>query len=50
MNAVRLFSLGATAAAKDYLRGRISAKFQPSRSKSNPARPSYRVYDHAVYK
>ena len=35
MNAVRLFCLGATtAAAKDYFRGRISAKFQSSRSKS----------------
>ena len=34
MNVVRLFSLGATAVAKDYLKGGISAKFQPSRIKS----------------
>ena len=34
MNVVRLFSLGATAVAKDYLNGGISPKFQPSRSKS----------------
>ena len=39
MNAVRLFPLEATTAAKDYLKGGwggggISPKFQPSRSKS----------------
>ena len=31
MNVVRLFSLGATTAAKDYLKGGLSAKFQPYR-------------------
>ena len=45
MNVVRLFSLGATTDAKDYLRN-----FNLLEAKVNPARHSYGVYNHAVYK
>ena len=45
MNVVRLFSLGATTDAKDYLRN-----FNLLEAKVNPARYSYRVYNHAVHK
>ena len=34
MDIIRFFCLGVTTAAKDYLKGEISAKFYPSRSKS----------------
>ena len=40
MNVVRHFSLGATTDAKDYL----------LEAKENPARHSYRIYNHAVHK
>ena len=45
MNVVRLFSLGATADAKDSLRN-----FNLLEAKVNPMRHSYGVYNHAVYK
>ena len=45
MNAVRLFSFGATTDAKDYLR-----HFNLLEAKVNPTRYSYRVYNHAVHK
>ena len=45
MNVVRLFSLGATTDAKDYLRN-----FNLLEAKANPARRSYHVYNHAVHK
>ena len=44
MISVRLFSLGATTDAKDYLRN-----FNLLEAKVNPARHSYRVYNHAVH-
>ena len=45
MNVVRLFSLGFTTEAKDYLRN-----FNLPEAKVNPARHSYGVYNHAVHK
>ena len=45
MNVVRLFSLGATTDAKDYLRN-----FNLLEAKVNPTRHSYRVHNHAVNK
>ena len=45
MNVVRLFSLGATNDAEYCLRNFILLK-----AKVNPARYSYRVYNHAVDK
>ena len=45
VNVVRPFSLGATADAKDYLRN-----FKLLEAKVNPAKYSYRVYNHAVHK
>ena len=49
MNGACLFSLG-PATAKDYIKAEISAKFQPVETKVNPARNSYRVYNHTVHK
>ena len=43
MNIVRLFSLGVTTDAKDYLQD-----FNFLEAKVNPARHSYHVYNHAV--
>ena len=45
MNVVSLFSLGATTDAKDYL-----PNFNLLEAKVNPARYSYRVYNHTVQK
>ena len=45
MNVVRLFSLGATTDAKDYLRN-----FNLLEAKVNPTKHSYRVHNHAVNK
>ena len=45
MNVVHLFSLGATADAKGYLRN-----FNLLEAKVNPARHSYHVHNHAVHK
>ena len=45
MNVVRLFSLGATTDAEDYLQN-----FNLLEAKVNLARHSYRVYNHAVHK
>ena len=45
MNVVRLFSLGATTDAKDYLQN-----FDLVEAKVNPTRYSYYVYNHAVHK
>ena len=45
MNVARLFYLGATTDAKDYLRN-----FTLLEAKVNPARYSYHVYNHAVHK
>ena len=45
MNVVLLFSLGATTDAKGYLRN-----FNFLEAKVNPARYSYRAYNHAVHK
>ena len=45
MNVVRLFSLGAATDAKDYRQN-----FNLFEAKVNPARHSYRVYNHAVHK
>ena len=42
MNVIGLFSLGATTDGKDYLRNFNLLK-------ANPARHSYRVYNHAVH-
>ena len=45
MNVVRIFSFGATTDVKDYLQN-----FNLLEAKINPARYSYRVYNHAVHK
>ena len=45
MNVVRHFSLGATTDAKDYRQN-----FNLLEAKENPARHSYRIYNHAVHK
>ena len=45
MNVVRLFSLGATTYAKDYLQN-----FNLPEAKVNLARHSYRVFNYAVHK
>ena len=45
MNVARLFPLGATTDAKDYLRN-----FNLLEAKANIARHSYCVYNHAVHK
>ena len=45
MNVFRLFSLGATTDAKNYL-----WNFNLPEAKVNPARHSYRIYNHAVHK
>ena len=44
MNVIGLSSLGATTDAKDYL-----PNFNLLKAKANPARHSYRVYNHAVH-
>ena len=45
MNVLRLFSLGGTTDAKNYLRN-----FNLPEAKVNPTRHSYRIYNHAVHK
>ena len=45
MNVVRHFSLGATTDTKDYRQN-----FNLLEAKENPARHSYRIYNHAVHK
>ena len=45
INVVRLFSLGASTDAKDYLQN-----FNLLEAKVNPARYSYHVYNHAAHK
>ena len=45
MNVVRLFSLGATTDAEDYLQN-----FNLLEAKVNPSRHSHRVYNHAEHK